>query len=504
MKRNLKRYLSLFLALILVIGLFPAAALAEDTAILSAEVTITAPAAGAYPDYNPVLPANANYYSDDYSSSTYQNEVRWTDVTTDQDLTVGEDMFLAGHQYQVTITLTANDGYAFSADTTATVNGQSAETFVRSHYGQVIITYTFETEEGVEINEVNFPDPVFRSHVAANFDTNGDGWLVNAEIAAITSLAMEDYTELTSVQGIGFFTELSYVMIDGSPSLTELDLSQNTKLTGLEIYHNGLTSLILGEQPALEKILADHNALTAVDLSGAPNLLRLDLRNNQLTELDLSANTALEGLFAYQNKLSSLDLRSNTQLKHLSAEGMDSLTSLNLSGLTKLGDLDVSDCNLTSLDVSDCPLSYLECDHNPLETLILGEQEELKDLYCYAVELQELDISGCPCLADAWLNGTHEEYEWGLEVSGGTLGGYMELDMTVNVVASTTSDHVPGDINGDGKVNNKDVTRLQRYLKGAAVDVNEAALDVNGDGKVNNKDLTRLQRYVKGADVEIH
>jgi hypothetical protein len=35
------------------------------------------------------------------------------------------------------------------------------------------------------------------------------------------------------------------------------------------------------------------------------------------------------------------------------------------------------------------------------------------------------------------------------------------------------------------------------------VDVDSAALDVNGDGKVNNKDLTRLQRYLKGADVEI-
>ena len=64
--------------------------------------------------------------------------------------------------------------------------------------------------------------------------------------------------------------------------------------------------------------------------------------------------------------------------------------------------------------------------------------------------------------------------------------------------------HTPGDINGDGKVTNKDVTRLQRYLKGDDVEVNEAALDVNGDGKVNNKDLTRLQRYLKGADAEIH
>ncbi len=64
---------------------------------------------------------------------------------------------------------------------------------------------------------------------------------------------------------------------------------------------------------------------------------------------------------------------------------------------------------------------------------------------------------------------------------------------------------LPGDINGDGKVNNKDVTRLQKYLEGEEeVEVVEFNLDVNGDGKVNNKDLTRLQKYLKGDEVEIH
>ena len=63
---------------------------------------------------------------------------------------------------------------------------------------------------------------------------------------------------------------------------------------------------------------------------------------------------------------------------------------------------------------------------------------------------------------------------------------------------------LPGDINGDGKLNNKDVTRLQKHLKGDEVEINVAALDVNGDGKVNNKDLTRLQKYLKGDEVEIH
>ena len=64
--------------------------------------------------------------------------------------------------------------------------------------------------------------------------------------------------------------------------------------------------------------------------------------------------------------------------------------------------------------------------------------------------------------------------------------------------------YIPGDINGDGSVNNKDVLRLQKYLKGQNVEVVEAALDVNGDGKVNNKDATRLARWLKYHDVEIH
>ncbi len=67
----------------------------------------------------------------------------------------------------------------------------------------------------------------------------------------------------------------------------------------------------------------------------------------------------------------------------------------------------------------------------------------------------------------------------------------------------TVSNHIPGDINGDGSVNNKDLTRLFQYLSDWDVEVNESALDVNGDGSVNNKDLTRLFQYLSDWDVEI-
>ena len=65
-------------------------------------------------------------------------------------------------------------------------------------------------------------------------------------------------------------------------------------------------------------------------------------------------------------------------------------------------------------------------------------------------------------------------------------------------------EYVPGDINDDGEVNNKDITRLFQYLSGWDVEVCDKALDVNGDGNVNNKDMTRLFQYLSGWDVEIH
>ena len=57
---------------------------------------------------------------------------------------------------------------------------------------------------------------------------------------------------------------------------------------------------------------------------------------------------------------------------------------------------------------------------------------------------------------------------------------------------------IPGDIDGDKKVNNKDAILLFRYVAGWSVTVDSGALDVNGDGKVNNKDAITLFRYVAG------
>ena len=72
------------------------------------------------------------------------------------------------------------------------------------------------------------------------------------------------------------------------------------------------------------------------------------------------------------------------------------------------------------------------------------------------------------------------------------------VDGTVTVIS-----HTPGDISDDGKINMKDLSKLQPFINGWNVEINEAAADVNGDGKVNMKDYALIQRYINGWDVEL-
>lgn len=64
--------------------------------------------------------------------------------------------------------------------------------------------------------------------------------------------------------------------------------------------------------------------------------------------------------------------------------------------------------------------------------------------------------------------------------------------------AGSTGNKLYGDVNGDGAVNSKDLTRLMKYTAGVDVEVFDA--DLTYDGKINAKDLTRLMKVL--ADPE--
>ncbi len=102
--------------------------------ITSVSVTLDAPAIGERPDYTPEFPDGAHYYASDY--------IRWIDVTDGYSpLDPESEVFLAGHTYRVDFNLKADDGYGFSDDTTAMLNGLVAESY--KYVSEFGIKYTF-------------------------------------------------------------------------------------------------------------------------------------------------------------------------------------------------------------------------------------------------------------------------------------------------------------------------------------------------------------------------
>jgi len=66
-------------------------------------------------------------------------------------------------------------------------------------------------------------------------------------------------------------------------------------------------------------------------------------------------------------------------------------------------------------------------------------------------------------------------------------------------VQVVTKSFIAGDADGNGKVNNRDLGRLQQFLNNYEVTVDEIAVDMDGNGKLNNRDLGMLQQLLNSG-----
>ena len=222
---------------------------------------------------------------------------------------------------------------------------------------------------GVAINAANFPDPVFRAYVQT-LDTDGDGELSQAERDAVTRIDLRN-KGLTSLQGIGFFPNLSQLLCNTN-SLTELDVSGNPKLTQLFCNENQIAALDLSRNPALTTLHCFSNRITELDLSANPALTELACGDDALQVLDLRNNPELRDLSYLGGRLTTLDTSGNPKLEYLWC-AVTSLESLDLSQNTSLQTLGCDSNNLTVLDLTaNTALQYVELRNNRLVSVELG------------------------------------------------------------------------------------------------------------------------------------
>lgn len=85
---------------------------------------------------------------------------------------------------------------------------------------------------------------------------------------------------------------------------------------------------------------------------------------------------------------------------------------------------------------------------------------------------------------------------------GGTEQDKRNIDIDVynmplhNATWHYTAPVMPGDLDGNGKLNNRDLGLFQRHLNGMDVVIDDRAADLDGNGKLNNRDLGLLQQLL--------
>ena len=316
-----------------------------------------------------------------------------------------------------------------------------------------LLPFTASAASGTPINEMNFPDPVFREYVRK---IAGGPALTDEKARQIEVLDVSDDNikevlgkrdPITSLRGIKYLKYVKDLNCSGQ-ELTTLDLERNSSVEKLNCSGNQLTKLWLDRTgSSLKYLTCSVNQFTALDLSKCSELIELSCSSNKLTSLDLSANKKLQKIVAQTNALTTLDTRNLPELTYLNLWGNDDLksidvsknpkleilsachgklTSLNVKNNRKLVELYVYNNQLTALDVSSnyllkklscyenqitaLDLSYngalesLSVNDNPITELNLHPLSNLQDLSCSKMQLKKLDVDRCPKLRRLYCN----------------------------------------------------------------------------------------------------
>ena len=262
---------------------------------------------------------------------------------------------------------------------------------------------------------------VLGSDMVSIDEKTGYGTMIEGDVMNITTLDFGNAYQFTSLEGIENFKNLNYLVYYGG-SLTECDLSKNTKLQVLDVENNqNLTSMNISNCHELHTIYVSNTGLTSLnipnkakintlaysktalsfDLEEFTNLYHLQIMHNGLTSLDMIPATIkarLIGLTCSYNSIESIDLSEFTNLSDLSI-AYNNLKSLDLSPAYHLTNLSCYANYIERLDISSSDINSLSCGSQKDDiTLILVANDQQKDRWrndwCHWSENQNAYLEG--------------------------------------------------------------------------------------------------------------
>ncbi len=226
----------------------------------------------------------------------------------------------------------------------------------------------FRTEAGPET--VDIPDPVFRRYILEHFDENGDDVLTVQEALNIHEIKVctDSITSLKGIEKMSQIIRLDALGSDGyRGKLTQIDLSGNPLLEGLNVNDNFISDLDLSSVPYLKEVCFATNPITSIDYSANPRISSIYMNNIPLETLPDMTSLHLESLHFdhvarlipedyfrnfprlrglnmgfYEGK--HIDLSCNTQLDALWAYGCTDLEEIDLTATESLKILYIGAC----------------------------------------------------------------------------------------------------------------------------------------------------------------
>lgn len=154
----------------------------------------------------------------------------------------------------------------------------------------------------------------------------------------------------------------------------------------------------------LQTLTLDNNNLASLDITSLSDLTFLSITDNPTTSI-ITNNDLLDYIKVDNTNLTSLDLSNNTKLRSAVIENNTSLTSLNFGNISSLKELELNDNKLSSLEIQNgVNLEILEVENNELTALTINSCTNLLELKANDNLLTDIDLSSCIKLEEVYLD----------------------------------------------------------------------------------------------------
>lgn len=250
--------------------------------------------------------------------------------------------------------------------------------------------YNYKITQQADVNKeiIEFADINLKKYLLSLYDDNEDGEIGVLEAENIQNVNCSG-RNITDLLGLERCPNLKYLNFNGN-YVTELKLTDMSKLETIFAYDNPLEKIVLNNDVALENLYL-RDASTDVLSETTCNIDAYDLAETLYLAFSGTKYTTLN--LTNSSVLTSFDISENVQLTELVASGNSLVTGLNLATLTNLTDLDISNCGIESLNVdSNTKLVNFDCSNNRIASLNVDDNLCLVNFDCSHNSLSSLSI----------------------------------------------------------------------------------------------------------------